>query len=428
MSKFLVCFVFLVKIVLLNGNNFEISKINSKGVVFENIGRAHFYNTKWNIVTSVRFPDNNKVKEFLKLCKFNGNKVCKSLEELNITSNCNKFTSEIDHITHTLEIQSAELDNYFRYRNKRSPFDGVGTFTKKLFGTMDNNDATIIYKHLDKLEADNAGTFDLLKQQVSLVSNNINHTSQAINNLNRNQLILLEKINHLQERLTRYPYDSINKLAIQINANEIFSLLTLKLMELRNERDMFISIINQLVNHKLHPLIIDNEKIYSIILKNSHNMNSDEALLVPFIFHQTLSIKYVFFNHQAFIKIAIPIPNKIEYDLTQAYLIPFKVAHNIYSVYNIDNNILASNLVKKQFIMVNKDEYNKCIDVAVTKSKDLKFCRLTQLIMKDFEQNCFTHLYFNPYHKNITVCDHITIKFNNNPIIMLLNCQIQIHG
>ena len=95
----------------------------------------------------------------------------------NRINNLKQLANHLKTLTHT--------------RNKRGLFNIIGSISKSLFGTLDNDDLTLINENMDKLFDDNNKIKTIIVNQTALIRKIVN--SQNLNHLKKSYIDVLKQ-------------------------------------------------------------------------------------------------------------------------------------------------------------------------------------------------------------------------------------------
>lgn len=153
-------------------------------------------------------------------------------------------------------------------RNKRGIFDGIGTVSKYLFGTMDANDFSYINKYLDALSKDELEFKTALSKQQTILKDIVNKYTEMFDNIQTNQKQIVVQLNELIKDSKRLDVQE-NILSLSLTIDKILLELQI-LLDIMNTLETALSFAKL---HVTHPSIIETHEIQSLISILCNNYN-----------------------------------------------------------------------------------------------------------------------------------------------------------
>lgn len=370
-----------------NENGFVLYKLDQKLIVDHYVNFLHIidleqYNDTLNII------DNN-------------------IKSLNLGINSTEYKllrREFLQAKHTFKTIVPELT--YKHRQKRGLINIMGSGMKALFGTMDDADAQVIFKHLDNLDKNSMQITDQLNKQVIINNNIIKNINETIKHVNDQQKLLTEYLDNITDRS--------NNLTVKIDKTKFTLHIYADISAINRQLE---KISDTILMSKLNVLphdILTNEEIkkYNIttptlpFIKNTIIFKDSFLILVVGIPIFTKE-KY----HSAFI---IPMPNnhheELDHDITQVI-----IDHE--NVYSYDKDIIS----KKEL----NPHKNNCIKNTLGKTNT---CNL-----KINNETSVTEIYNGliitknlPLTEITQNCIQYKFTIKNNNIIKFNNCKIRI--
>lgn len=411
--------LFLFTLILGTTANYSIQYLESKGAVFEGIGKARVFNDQWTIISKIKFMDIEPDLNRLNMTRMDLNKLCEKLKNsTTINKNCRRFKDDIYHHLKEVHKNNRQLKNLFNVkyelrRMRRSPFDSIGTAFKSYFGTMDNDDAIDIYSKLNYLEENSNGTFHLVQNQISIMTDIFNTTTQAIYNLENETNNIIRNMKSIEEVANRNLEIMRNTQHEQHMAHvilEISTYILFKLTEINLEQRLLQEVILGLKNNKLHPSI-NMEEIQEMI-ESVYNKDFDKTFLDPHIFDQIIDIDYMTGKEDLILRIQIPLPTQKSYKIEKLYLLPLKLndRHEILDL-KTDYLILENDL--SSYVKLSNSEFVNCKTLIYNLKSKIRLCRLNSPIIKPDKDDCIINLYSNIF-ENIFNCKTKLVSFTRN--------------
>lgn len=140
-----------------------ITPLNNNNIFIETIGRTYLYSDTADVTIGFNIEDIYKNLNQLKLCVKTLDKFC--------TKPC-PYALEIETLRHRinqLNDLTLHLQLMTHNRNRRGFLNIIGAASKALFGTLDDDDLTIINHNIDKLFDDENRMKTIISNQTALI-------------------------------------------------------------------------------------------------------------------------------------------------------------------------------------------------------------------------------------------------------------------
>lgn len=381
--------------------DYNITTINNKGVIFENMGDTRFFSDTWNFIARLKYVNTDDSLVMLNNSKTDLYKICNKYNNSRLISNgCGKFKDDINFHFKELFKTNEDIKHQFNVRRKkRSPLYVVGSAFKYVFGTMDYEDFIDINEKLNMLQQDDNSTFLLIQKQISLMNSSFHTLGNPIKNLENETKLIEEQINFMSNLLDKdftQVQKEQNEQLVSQKILEITTLILFKLTEIKLEQYNIQNVILALRNNKLHPSIVNFREIQETL---GNNTDIDKNLLEMHHLEQLFNIDFMAGNSEILIRIAVTIPQNSKYTLEKIYLLPVKV-NNTYGLINLQTNYLAIREDYTQYIELRDHNYDKCKTININFKKNLRICELQSPVRDSKEADCILNLYRNIFAKN----------------------------
>lgn len=288
-----------------------------------------------------------------------------------------------------------KIQTLIPHRKKRGLINLVGTVSKWLFGTMDNDDKLEIEQHLNIIDANNHNTINGINNQIK-INQNFNETFTKLKQIiEKDRSIISQQVNNIQD------YDKT------LHNQIIYLDLALKLKILEDNVEHIqdniassrIGIVhsNILTNEEITEYKVDPEKLQNIKLGTVIDKNEN-------------------------IIFAIKIPRET-INVLKTLLIPISDKHNRESMFNPQELVRYQNQTYEY--IKNKDFKNlrPCNNCVIKKNCLKIFNNVSEVI----ELSDGIVLAKNQYQTNFTSnCDERTFLMEGNYLINFHNCSIKI--
>lgn len=378
----------MVEVIPINTENgYTIFKWNEKPIVESFTKILHLVNlTEYNeLITLIEFNIN--------LLNFESN-----------DDNLKLLQRELKSLKHNYKMIIPQV--YKNHRNKRGLINILGKGLKFLSGTMDDEDATEIYNHLENLDHNTKNTVDQLNKQVIINNNLIKNVEEINKHLNKQQKDLNEFLSKIDNRTS-------NLITLYNKSKHVLKLYAdIKTLNNQIEKLTDIILLSKL-NVLAHDILTDEEiDKYNITIE-----------IIPYIRNS------VMFNGELLI-FAISLPKFTKEKYYSAIVVPFPnsnheqldtenkeiIVQNC-SIYNSNDNVVIKKDLKPHINYCIRNLFNsnntctfKSSNVSVIEQVFNNLIITKNIPITKIEQNC--------------IDEEITIKGNN--VIKFGNCKIKI--
>lgn len=345
---------------------------SSPGLYYENIGNLNLYNDKWKLVIYLDlFNYHNEYKmilyyrnileTFCKLAESRGleNNECDSLKQT--TEYFLKDINTNDKII--LEMLGADVQS--RSRIRRGLLNIIGSISKTLFGTLDEEDAKFFDSQIQKLKNNQNHLTKLLKEQTSIVQSTLlDRNSWFLNRtkLLENKLQITENfVNNLVVKQNSTNYN----LEINMKITEIFSLFSFIETIFKSHQEKLLSIIQKSLEGKLDPLIISPVELIKHLSNLQNYMDGLSLPVSPILENTHVLFKLTetnvyFYNNKVTFVLYVPLIIPREYGIYKISSLPTQVSLNRYAIIVPESNNLCIDAVKQHYIMLSDLELAFC--------------------------------------------------------------------
>ena len=174
----------------------------SPGLYFESLDQATLYTTEWKTIVYVPVRPTANQTAAIDQYVNHISKLCSGVDIRNWTD-CSHFHEIV--LNKLRQVKSTEqllLDviepGNDRRRIKRGVFNFVGTISKILFGTMDEDNALYYNEQIKHFEQNSDGLTDLLKQQLYVVQSSLGAINETLTDMEYNEGKVREGLAQLQ--------------------------------------------------------------------------------------------------------------------------------------------------------------------------------------------------------------------------------------
>lgn len=342
--------------------------INSSGIYFDPLGPLNIITNYLSVVIPV---DISYIQPHVTDLAYSINSSKSLCEESNTMSQVECDNLFLPLITRYKELSrdNEALINLTPRHSKREAILGfIGTLSKKLFGTMDENDA-IRYDHaIKEIQSDEKKLASLIKENILVTSTTLKTFNQSIHNLDSNQRKLSVAIDALYVEVRNLSTIS-RELATRSRILEIVSIIENYLLTLSFKTEDIINSIMFSKSNTLYSTILTPKELYGELVNNYRfipNSRRLPILLSPNNIHIILNISsvscYMNKNEVVFV-LDIPLIHPTDFYLY--HNLPCPVPHEV------GNPISYSTIIpSSKYIGISSDK------TSYIKIDDLQSCKI----------------------------------------------------
>lgn len=267
-------------------------------------------------------------------------------------------------------VRDNEAISYLMSRQtKRSaPLSFIGTLSKKLFGTMDEDDAIRYDKAILEVESDNKKIASLLKDNILITTSTLKSFNETVNVIKYNENQLSLAIDSLYKDVKNLTYVS-EELGIRSRVLELISMIENSLLSLSFKVEDIVNSIMFSKSNILYPTILTPIELYSQLVDNYRfipNSKQLPVLLTLGNIHTILNISSLssYFNKDKIVMVLeIPLVKPSNFYLY--HNLPYPVAHDIHNPVSYTTIIPST-----KYIGISKDKSVYCT------AEDLTNCKI----------------------------------------------------
>lgn len=251
---------------VIQGSGISVTPLNvSAGIVFEEIGRANLYANEWKFVMyydleNFKYEFNNIkyiTEEITGICHKLGN-------ESLLAHTCNGTLLQINLIINSIEYKNVLLNTPNRVR--RGLFNAVGTISKTLFGTLDEDDAKLYDEQIKNLTLNQNKFLSLMKSQTLIVEATTNLFRKTRDEIEKEFQIMRHKLKSIVIKTNILEYGILtNKISIELES--LISLVTLMATRYQTTQTEIINLLIDAHHGKVQPTLISPKKIEEFLLR-----------------------------------------------------------------------------------------------------------------------------------------------------------------
>lgn len=308
----------------------------------------HILNLRLILNKSKQICDNGKVFDYLE---------CSNLFEP-LNTRYNDIAHDNEAIFHLTSRQS-----------RRSALLGfVGTVSKKIFGTMDEDDAIRYDNAIKEVETDQKKLALLMKENILVTTSLLRSFNETLHIIKLNEKHLKDAIDELSQDVLNLTYVS-KELGIRSRMLELTSMIENSLLALSFKVEDIINSIMFSKSNVLYPTILTPKELYTELVDNYRFLPESKQLPVSLSLdnmHTILNISEIssYFNKEKVVfTVKIPLINPMH----------LNVYHNLPSLVPHDKNnprSYSTIIPSSKYIGISRDRSMYC------KLDDLDYCKI----------------------------------------------------
>lgn len=328
----------------------------------------------------------------------------------NNTTLANKYRKSFDN-SHNL-VQSFEnkiitqiltLNPLLKHRQKRGLIDGLGSIIKSITGNLDQNDARKYETAISTLSENQIKIKTLVKDQITLFQKSIQIFQDNIQNLTKNQKLLNNRIDTIEEALYAKEIEDANTYYLFY----IEMILSQIITEFQSIYDILEKIETAITFSKIntfHNSIINPHDLLNEIKSISIHLNDNKLPFEPkienlLLFEKILEIKSYGKNNQTVFIIKVPIVEESKYNYYHLYALPVN-----------KNNSFKLIIPNGKYLIINEQNHYFS-DTPCTEIIPEEFiCHEMDPIKTTEDSPCETQLL--KFNQNLSNCHLVPVKVN----------------
>lgn len=261
--------------------SYHIAKIDkSPGIYYEEISHVKFKENSWDLVS---YLDLQIFEDKLKFLENSYNQIKALCEHETLTKllMCKTYIKTINQLLDSMYSKEQTLKTLIGHKRvKRAWLNIIGTISKTVFGTMDQEDADYYNSAINNVTTNEKHLLNLFKQQIHVVQSTITNFNNTISRLNDNRIVFNENFKKLESFTSRLNENQFN-LELKQTLEEQFSLITLMLNELEIEYTTVINSILFAKSNSLHPFIMTPNQLVQELIKTLPFLTSTTTYILP---------------------------------------------------------------------------------------------------------------------------------------------------
>ncbi|XP_053607488.1 uncharacterized protein LOC128673571 [Plodia interpunctella] len=360
-------------LILAQGHPEFIHQINvSSGIYFDPIGELKIRMSHLDVVTPLDIshiePHLQNINSVLGTTRY----ICNQIRlEKSYNLQCNNLLEPLTIRYHDIVSEYSTISHLVNRRSRRGAWIGaVGSLSKIVFGTLDENDA-IKYDNAIRNVQDNE------KRLSSLIKDNILITSEVLTNFNKtlqsiqlNEVSLNLVIDNFSSTLKNITLIS-NELVVKTNIDFILNSLEASILTLSFHLEDITNAIIFSSQNILHPAVLPPTHLYQEIVNNYRYLPVDLKLPVSLtlsnihIITNVSSVVCYSIGNKIIFVLKIPLVSPKDYSLYHNIALPtphIKDKPNTFSFIRPSSKYIAMTIDKSEYC--NLDSLKECITIS----------------------------------------------------------------
>lgn len=396
--KFVLIFLIIRHTIQHKHADFTVKVLQDSEILFEPVGRAHFYTETNILMTKIKIPDFTEEMDWVQQAGTALEGVCSPQKTTNnIKDDCLQYLFNIRHQMEEVNDINRRLLHetyYAEKRTKRSFFDGIGSLVKFLIGNLDAADGRDIYEKINELDVSEKETIKLISKQVTIIKSVYEKTNETLRAMKLHEEQIRDEIGRLRYSLQQ----KIPSIETRLDTIEYAALISMELSKIHNKQEELLDIITSLNMGKLHPSILNAEAVMDIYGKIMDNLEFKNREYHNFqLLTQIMEVNSIQNKNDIYIKILIPVPDKDMFKLNKIYTLPVTHDHGLERVLVIRYNYLAVNNFQElaKYMLLDSEDFNQCVKIKMDSDITQFLCKQLKPITAITSKQCILKLYVN---------------------------------
>jgi hypothetical protein len=262
----------------------------SPGLYYEHVGEARLSSSEWKILSYIDLTQvgaNFDVKRYAKF-KIDFCETHERSDWANLTE-CKASIRHVDRKIERLELVRGILRDLIKQddnsvRSRRGLFGYIGTISRTLFGTLDEDDGKFYTDKISQLEQEQASFLRLPKEQVVLVKATLKTVNRTLHDVAYNKQILEKGLSDIKKRIIKEGGTlnmQLGYTSMLITLNDHALKLDRAIEELQDQYSILIDAAIHAHRGIMQPQLISPRKILQIMKDNQDSFPRDQSLPIP---------------------------------------------------------------------------------------------------------------------------------------------------
>lgn len=353
---------------------YEVESIDSQaGLYFEEIGKLNLYHDDWKLVTYMNLTiyqeEFNHVKsmvgEMFKICdELKG----KSLSSQEVDISCGPILEQIELILQ--ELEEYNIKWFMGNRKKRALLNIVGSVSKTLFGTLDEQDAAGYLAEFENLKKQNKLRDRITEKHTSLIqslTNLVISTEDSRKNQTDKLLNQINSIKNSMENLLKTYAPAMLTMKLKTQVQDMTSYVILLVVNFKSRQRQILETITVGQKSPNSPALIPPQMFLSELIHIRGEINSRD-LDLPLepkteyltMFYSISTPEARIIGNQLVVSFTLPLVTKTEYILYKISSLPHRIKENIFKYIIPTHEFLAMDSFKDKYVSIGVEELDNC--------------------------------------------------------------------
>lgn len=299
------------------------------GIYFEDCGTISLFNNKWKMLVYFNMGTYNSELKNIRWLVNNIYLTCEKAKSSHIGNYCDSLIQILK-----IQFQNIELTNELisskniHDRRKRAAFGIIGSVSKSLFGTLNEDDAEYYSGLISDLREDNTYLVKLIQNQTSILDTTVNVVQQTEDSINTQFSSFQNQLNQINTLMNIVNKDN-EKNNITQTFNMLSSLAILKILNYKDTQNSLLEVLTDIKHNKINPSLFTPRQLkQQLDLIQQHlpmgtslpNYNDVNQLLE---IYQLMQVRTGRVKNRLLIELNIPLLRNTPYQLYKVVPIPF---------------------------------------------------------------------------------------------------------
>lgn len=323
------------------------------------------YTNEWKIV--IYYDLTNLQLEFAKLQEYADkmNTTCNILKEHDIGA---QFCHGLTELTRILIMEIKLKDDLIQSTNrrqKRGLFNAVGSLSKTLFGTLDENDARAYDEKITKVQQNEDYLLHLIRNHTSIIETTVNIFNRTRSHIDEQFIRLNHQLGMLNTSLNRIKEEIMDN-RVMLELENLATFTTILLIRHQASVDTLIDLLTELKHGKPHPSIITPKQIQEKLFEIQKHLPPTLSLPISIndnLFHiyQLTNSRTGILNNKIIFELTLPLPFMDQYQLYKVTALPTP-HQNKFLYVQPSLEYLMIDLNREHYYTLNTIDLNNCFN------------------------------------------------------------------
>lgn len=358
--------VYLILLPLLTRATLKISQIDhNPGIYFEERGKVELFTTQWKLIAYYDLTSFNGALTQAEFYVNEINNLCKQLEgKPNFDLLCSSAVAEVSHLMNDIKLKFSLIQPKHKPRNKRALVNVIGTISKSLFGTMDEDDAKFYDKQIEKLKYNENYLLELVKNQTLIIETTTNMFNKSEITIESQFKAINSKIEDVKDAVDGLVNQTSDQSTI-LKIESLTSLLTLLIIRYQNTISDILDVLVNAKNGTPHPTIITPDQLKNVLLKIKQELPGD--LQLPYLgiendilpLYEISSMSATIRKEKVIYEFKIPLPFRENFQLYKVIPLPTRLNNKLVFV-QPTSKYLIIDYKKENYYNIESEDLNHC--------------------------------------------------------------------